>query len=209
MVIEARRATPGADTKASAERYLRIRLSGGRAIAKPAEHLAVMGRRLLERGDEVHGRRLLEEALRRDPTFVSPYNLLARLAWERGDTAGAIARLESAVAVDADSWRTHRNLGVMLLQLERPAAAETHLRRAVELFAEDVGARVALGRALYAQGKLADYAEQTRGALQVASGLGEPLADVRAFLEESRRRRPGRALPPINMPRVALGWSAD
>jgi len=209
MVTEARRATPGQDTKDSAARFLRIRLSGGREVAKAAEYLALLARRLVERGDDVHGRRLLEEAVRRDPGLVSAYNVLARLAWERGDAAEALARLERAVAVDAESWRAHRNLGLMLGQLQRPAAAELHLRRAVELFGEDIGARVALARALYAQGKLAEYAAQTRTALKVADAVGQPLPEVREFLEAFERRGAIRALPPTSMPRVALGWNAD
>src|SRR5207245_3474688 len=209
MVTEARRATPGQDTKDSAARFLRIRLSGGREVAKAAEYLALLARRLVERGDDVHGRRLLEEAVRRDPGLVSAYNVLARLAWERGDAAEALARLERAVAVDAESWRAHRNLGIMLGQLQRPAAAELHLRRAVELFGEDIGTRVALARALYAQGKLAEYAAQTRTALKVADAVGQPLPEVREFLEAFERRGAIRALPPTSMPRVALGWNAD
>ena len=209
MVLESKSATPAQGNKDSAERYVRIRLSAGREVAKSAEHLAVMGRRLIERGDHAHARRLLAAAQRRDPSFVSPYNVLARLDWEQGATAAALARLEAALTVDADSWRTRRNLGMMLADLDRPAEAEMHLRRAVELFAEDVGGRVALARVLYAQRKFDEYATQTRAALGAGAVFGQSLPEVWAFLTEFEQHGPRSPLPPTSVPRIALGWNAD
>lgn len=209
MVVEARRAAPGQSTRDSAERYVRIRLSAGREVAKPAEHLALLARRRLDHGDAAQARRLLIEALRRDPGFVSPYNLLARLDWEQGDAAAAIVHLERGLQVDAESWRTRRNLGMLLGELHRLDEAEAHLRRAVELFDEDVGAHVALARVLYEARKFEAYAAQTRRALAAGAVFSQSLPDVRAFLEEFERGGPGRALPPSRVPRIALGWNAD
>src|SRR5207302_497812 len=159
----------------------------------------------------------LKDATSRDEIFqgfrraVLAQPTRAECAWWFGQwlTDEGELRLARAMVVDAESWRAHRNLGLMLGQLQRPAAAELHLRRAVELFGEDIGTRVALARALYAQGKLAEYAAQTRTALKVADAVGQPLPEVREFLEAFERRGAIRALPPTSMPRVALGWNAD
>jgi tetratricopeptide (TPR) repeat protein len=210
MVLEGTRVTPVQGNKASGARYVRIRLSGGQDIAKRAEQLSRIGRQRHDRdGDPAGAARLLEEAIRLEPSFVRPYDHLARIAWEGGDHEGAVATLRRGVEADPDSWRTHRNLAKAFDGLGRHAEAERHFRRTVELFDDDLGGRLGLARALYALGRFGEYAVETERALKLGQAWGTPLGDVRVFLEEFRTRGPGKELPPDPDPRMFIGWNRD
>lgn len=210
MLLEATRVASSPDDKASAERYLRVRLSGGRETAKRAEQLSMIGRQRYSRDGDVDGAmRLLEEAVRIDPAFPRPYNHLARIAWNQGDRPASIRRLEQGLRADPDSWRTHRNLGKALAILGRLSDAESHLRKTVELFGDDVGGHLALARVLYAAGKYDAYVEHTRLALGVARSGQRDLSEVEAFMTEHQRSGPSGALPPAPDPALLTGWNFD
>lgn len=211
MVIEGTRLTPSAVNKASGERYLRVRLSGGRPISKRAEQLAMIARqRYVREGDRDGAVGLLQEAIRLEPTFARPYMHMARITWEGGDRGSTLAWLERAIKADPDCWRAHRNLGQALERLGRFADAELRLRTAVELFGDDVGGRLMLARALYAQGKFEAYVRETRQALQFAQTWSRnQLPEVREFLATYERAGAGSALPPAPDPRVLIGWNQD
>ena len=211
MVIEGTRVTPSAANKASGERYLRVRLSNGREVSKRVEQLALIGRqRYLRDGDTAGAVRLLMQASALDQGYPRSYNHLARIAWDEGDRAGAVAWLERGLQADPASWRTHRNLGRALALLGRDADAEAHLRKTVELFDDDSGGRLALARVLYARGKFAEYARETRRALQFAGNWGgRGLEDVSAFLATFERSGPGKSLPPAPDPAILIGWNYD
>lgn len=210
MVLEGVRATSSESNKQSGRNYVRIRLGGERQVPKRAEQLFLIARQRYLRDDDVAGAtRLFEEAVRLAPGFARPYSYRANMAREAGDPEAAVAWLRRGIQADPDSWRTHRNLGRMLDQLERYPEAEAHLRMASGLFGDDAGARLALARVLYAQGKYDDYVKETRAALDVFGQWKQPLPEVRAFLKRFERWGPGASLPPAPDPHIIIGWNYD
>jgi tetratricopeptide (TPR) repeat protein len=210
MVAEGTRVTPSAGNKASGAAYLRIRLGGDRPVSKRAEQLFVIARqRYLRDGDTQGAARLFDEAIRLSPAFVRPYHYRAQIAWDAGDDAAAVAWLERGLAVDPDSWRTHRSLGRLLARLERYPVAEAHLATAVGLFGDDAGVRLALARVLYAQAKYAEYARETKTGLAIFKQWNQEVPEAREFLARFERWGPGVGLPPTPDPPIIMGWNHD
>src|SRR5437660_5113665 len=210
MVLEGTRTTPSAGNKESGARYLRVRLGGNREVPKRAEQLFLIARqRYLRDGDLDGAARLFDETIRLSPTFARPYNYRATIAAHLGDREAALAWLQRGLQADPDSWRTHRNLGKLLSDLERYPEAEMHLRRTVQLFGDDAGGRLALARVLYAQGKYDDFAREARAAVAFLASWKAPVPEVRDFLAKFDRWGPGAALPPAPDPRVIVGWNYD
>jgi len=210
MVIEGTRVTPSAGNKESGARYLRIRLGGVREVPKRAEQIFLIARqRYLRDGDIDGASRLFDESIRLAPAFARPYNYRAMIAADLGDREDAVEWLRRGLQADPDSWRTHRNLGKLLDALERYPEAETHLRKAVGLFSDDAGGRLALARALYAQGKYDEFVTEARAALKFLGTWQSLVPEVRAFLEKFERWGPGASLPPAPDPHVIMGWNYD
>ena len=210
MVLESVRTTPSEDNKQSGRTYVRIRLGGERPVPKRAEQLFLIARQRYLRDDDVTGAtRLFEEALRLAPGFSRPYSYRAQIARDAGDAEAAVAWLRRALQADPDSWRTHRNLGRLLDHLERYPEAETHLRTASGLFGDDAGARLALGRTLYAQGKYDEYVKETRAAITFFGQWKQQVPEARAFLKRFERWGPGASLPPTPDPNIIIGWNYD
>lgn len=210
VVEEAARVNRAAARGTAGAGYLRARLSAGRPVARRAEQLAILGRQRWVRGGDATGARaLLQEAVHLDPGFVRPYVHLARIASDRGELTAAARWLEQAIAVDVDAWRAHRNLGEVLGLLERHADAETRLRRALELFPHDAGARLQLARALWAQGRYDEYAAETRHVLDAAPAWTRHLAPIQTFLETFERTGAPRGLPPVADPPMYVDWLFD
>src|SRR2546425_65721 len=210
MVLEGTRTTPSAGNKESGARYLRVRLGGNREVPKRAEQLFLIARqRYLRDGDLDGAVRLFGETIRLSPTFARPYNYRATIAAHLGDREAALAWLQRGLQADPDSWRTHRNLGKLLSDLERYPEAEMHLRRTVQLFGDDAGGRLALARVLYAQGKYDDFAREARAAAAFLANWKAPVPEVRDFLAKFDRWGPGATLPPAPDPRVIIGWNYD
>jgi tetratricopeptide (TPR) repeat protein len=210
MAETARMAADQPSHHQAALRYVRVRLGGGREVPKRAEQLFIIGRQRYLRDRDADGAtRLLTEAVRLAPHFARPYSYLSRIAWDRGDREGAVAWLQRAVEADPESWRTHRNLGKMLDAVARMAAAETHLRKAVELLDDDVGGRFALARVLYARSKFPEYVEQTQRAVSAARSRKTEVQEVSAFLAGYHIAGAGRTLPPAPDPPLVRGWLYD
>jgi tetratricopeptide (TPR) repeat protein len=210
MVLESVRATPSESNRQSGLNYLRVRLGGDQVVPKRAEQLFLVARQRFLRDDDVAGAtRLFEEAMRLAPGFARPYHYRATIARDAGDPQAAIDWLRRGLQADPESWRTHRNLGRLLDQLERPAEAEPHLRTATRLFDDDGGARLVLGRVLYAQGKYDEYAKETRAAITLFGRWNQQVPQARAFLSRFERWGPGAALPPTPDPPVIMGWNHD
>jgi len=210
MVIEGTRVTPSAANKESGARYLKIRLGGNREVPKRAEQLFLIARqRYLRDGDLEGATKLFDETIRLAPAFVRPYNYRAAIATELGDRDAALAWLQRGLQADPDSWRTHRNLGKLLADLERYPEAEMYLRKTIQLFGEDAGGRLALARVLYAQGKYEDFAKEAKAALAFLAKWNTPVPEVRDFLAKFDRWGPGVSLPPAPDPRVLIGWNYD
>jgi tetratricopeptide (TPR) repeat protein len=210
MVLEGTRVTASAANKESGARYVRIRLGGNREISKRAEQIFLIARqRYLRDGDIEGATRLFDESIRLAPSFARPYSYRALIAADLGDREGALAWLQRGLKADADSWRTHRNLGKLLSELERYPEAEMHLRKTVELFGDDAGGRLALARVLYAQAKYDDFAKEARAAVAFLAAWKEQISEIRDFLARFDRWGPGAALPPAPDPHVIIGWNYD
>ena len=210
MVSEGTRVTASAANKESGARYLKIRLGGNREVPKRAEQLFLIARqRYLRDGDIDGATKLFDESIRLAPAFARPYNYRAAISVDLGDRETALVWLHRALQVDPDSWRTHRNLGKLLSDLERYPEAEMHLRKTVELFGDDAGGRLALARVLYAQGKYDEFAKEAKAAVAFLANWKEPAPEVREFLGKFDRWGPGVSLPPAPDPRIIIGWNYD
>jgi tetratricopeptide (TPR) repeat protein len=209
MVVEGARVTPFAGNKESGARYVRIRLGGNRDVPKRAEQLFLIARqRYLRDGDLEGAQRLLDESIRLAPGFARPYNYRALMAAELGDREAALAWYRKGLKADGDSWRTHRNLGKLLAEMERYPEAEMHLRKTVELFGDDAGGHLALARVLYAEGKYDEFLKEATAAVTFLNAKTQ-IVDVREFLSKFDRWGPGAALPPAPDPNVIIGWNYD
>jgi len=209
MVVEGARVTGSATNKEGAARYVRIRLGGNRDVPKRAEQLFLIARqRYLRDGDIEGATRLFDECIRLAPGFARPYNYRALMAADLGDREAALAWFQKGLKADADSWRTHRNLGKLLSEMERYPEAEMHLRKTVELFGDDAGGRIALARVLYAEGKYDDFLKEASAAVAILNAKTQ-IVDVREFLSKFDRWGPGAALPPAPDPNVIIGWNYD
>lgn len=210
MVLEGARVTGSATNKEGAARYVRIRLGGSRDVPKRVEQLFLIARqRYLRDGDIEGAARLFDECIRLAPGFARPYSYRAMMAVDLGDRQEALAWLQKGLRADGDSWRTHRNLGKLLSDMERYPEAELHLRRTVELFGDDAGGRLALARVLYAEGKYDDFVKETRAAVTFLANFKGLIPEVRDFLAKFDRWGPGAALPPAPDPHVVIGWNYD
>jgi tetratricopeptide (TPR) repeat protein len=209
MVIEGARVTGSATNKESGARYVRIRLGGNRDVPKRAEQLFLIARQRYLRDDDIEGAtRLFDECIRLAPGFARPYSYRAMMAADLGDREAAIAWYRKGLKADADSWRTHRNLGKLLSEMERYPEAEMHLRKTVELFGDDAGGHLALARVLYAEGKYDDFLKEATAAVTFLNAKTQ-IVDVREFLSKFDRWGPGAALPPAPDPNVIIGWNYD
>src|SRR5438093_11483283 len=209
MVIEGARVTGSATNKESGARYVRIRLGGNRDVPKRAEQLFLIARqRYLRDGDIEGATRLFDECIRLAPGVARPHNYRALMAADLGDREAALAWLQKGLKADADSWRTHRNLGKLLSEMERYPEAELHLRKTVELFGDDAGGRIALARVLYAEGKYDDFLKEASAAVAILNAKTQ-IVEVRAFLSNFDQWGPGAALPPTPDPNVIIGWNYD
>ncbi|HEV8475195.1 MAG TPA: tetratricopeptide repeat protein [Methylomirabilota bacterium] len=213
MVEEGTRLTPSQANRDSGARYVRIRLGGARPVPKRAESLFLIAKQRYFRDGDVEGAsRLFDECVRLAPGFARPYAYKARMAWDAGERDAAATLLRRGVEADPESWRTWHNLGRALLAVERWEDAEHALTKAVELFPDDVGGRLGLARALYAQGKYDAYTKETKRAVgfaRVFRNSPTALPEPGGFLEKFERWGPGAGLPPAPDPHLILGWNQD
>jgi tetratricopeptide (TPR) repeat protein len=152
--------------------------------------------------------KLFDESIRLAPAFARPYNYRAAIAADLGDREAALAWLQRAEQADPDSWRTHRNLGKLLADLERYPEAEMHLRKTVQLFGDDAGGRLALARVVYAQGKYDDFVKEAKAAVAFLANWNTPVPEVRDFLASSTDGV-GRLAAAGSDPRIIIGWNYD
>jgi len=209
-VEEGARLAGSQSNKDFAAKFVRVRI--GPEIPKAAEHLfQVAKQRLLRDGDVEGAGGVFEEASRLAPRFARPYLYRSRLAEEEGDLFSGIELLEQAIKADPESWRAHRNLGMLRVRQAQWSVAEAPLRRALQLFAEDPGARLALARALYAQRKHSEFLQNARSALQIVSRDGgrHDLRAVTDFVQKLEQWGPGPAMPPAPDVPLRIGWNDD
>lgn len=110
-------------------------------------------------------RRLCEEGLRRNPRDPSLNHLLAAVLFVKGDIAAARARVDTSLAVKADSAPVHLLAGRIARAAQDFDAALQHLRQAVTLApnAEILGERA---RTFEAAGKRDDAREAWQAVLR-------------------------------------------
>lgn len=136
--------------------------------AAPAEWQALRGDALLGLNQPERATDVFELALQADAANARALRGLARLAFERGETDDAAARLERAIdaAPDAiDGWLLK---GDIALATRRFADAEAAFKKAVALNRYRKGALVGLGRAFLAQRKTDEGEAQARAILRLA-----------------------------------------
>jgi Flp pilus assembly protein TadD len=93
----------------------------------------------------------LERAIKTHPT-ASAYDALGAGFAERREFKCAIAAFEQALRLDPNSWATHFNLGLALLQEQDSGRAITEFRTSVKLKPDSVRARNGLAWLFRLQG---------------------------------------------------------
>ena len=113
--------------------------------------------------------RLLERAIELEPDRHGLHYLLGRAYRERRDTARAEAAIERAIQLKPDAAAYYSELGSMLAADRADANAVVRagemLVRAIELDPSGAAARFELGKLRMGQDRLAEAAEQLRGAI--------------------------------------------
>ena len=150
---------------------------------------------------------LLGRVVMVDPANRDAIREAARVALNRGDSAGALAHARNAVRGDPLSADAHHLMGLALTEANRAVAGEHHHRRALELAGgRDPIVLANLAWNLKAQGRIVEsralYAESRAGAPDVLSTLlGEArleeaagaLERASALLDQAQALAPGTA----------------
>jgi tetratricopeptide (TPR) repeat protein len=105
-------------------------------------------------GQHEDARRLYLEHLETQPDDAAALCLLASLAGEQGDHAGAEASFRRAIGADAGHAPAHAGLGASLLLQQRPGEAAEALDRAIGLQPDQPEWRLQLALALRQSGRL-------------------------------------------------------
>ena len=135
------------------------------------------------------------------PTFKALNSLALRLAKGK-QYACAIPAFEAALRLDPQSWETHYNLALALVQTGEQKRAASELRTVVQQRPDYFAARNALGLALQSQGDLDGAAEQFKAALQI-----DPYSPFAAFNLARVFHSQGKYTPEIYYLRQALNSS--
>ena len=118
----------------------------------------------------------LKKALEVAPDSVETLRVWGRYQSQQGRFADAEATLKKAVAAAPDNLDVRLELGeVQLLGLKNPRAAEQTFRGALERNPTHVGARIALAKALAAQGRADEAVAAFEQAAKAAPRDPEPL----------------------------------
>ena len=81
-------------------------------------------KQLYESGDVQGAERMFKRAIQMNPNFVEPYNNLAVLYWQEGQTGAALYKLTEALQVDANDVGAVVNYGLICKELEAPDIAQ-------------------------------------------------------------------------------------
>jgi tetratricopeptide (TPR) repeat protein len=100
----------------------------------------------------------IERAIKNSPS-ADAYDALGAWFAQQHQLPCAIAAFESGLKLNPNSWETHFNLGLALIEGKQPERAVAQFREAVKLKPDAVQARNALGVAFQASGRL-EQAEQ-------------------------------------------------
>jgi len=103
------------------------------------------------------------------------------------EPAGALALLEAAAAQKPSEFRPRFYLAEAQLGTGDAARAEQSYRAALEVDGKSAGAHVGLGRALAAEGKLADAAPQFRQAAEIDPEYRDSLLELASLFEKEKQ----------------------
>lgn len=165
------------------------------ARAEGREARSEEARLLVELSDAVHSegrsdeaRRVLRRALRRDPRCVDAWIQLGALEAERGRSKRALAAWQKVPELDRRVGpEVYPRLAATYAALGRAREFEDYLRRLLEEHPGDVGARLALARALSARGETHAALAEARAVLERdAEDLEAHAVLSRALLEAGR-----------------------
>jgi tetratricopeptide (TPR) repeat protein len=121
------------------------------SLERSASISTLLGAALVDLGRADEAKFAFQTALRIEPTYEEAYFNLAMLE-SSTDAQAAEALYLKSIELDPDYAVAHRELGWLLNKAEPSAQAEYHLRRALELDAADLWARIYLGNLLWARG---------------------------------------------------------
>ena len=136
----------GAQPEANVRRFLAA------VLPSEADELAKQALALAGAGDAAGAEAKLRAALERDARHPRALLELARLHGARGDAAGALALIEKLTGGEAELAQAEK-LAAQLRMGAAGAGDEAALRARVAKHPDDPDARIALGRALAAQGR--------------------------------------------------------
>jgi tetratricopeptide (TPR) repeat protein len=134
-------------------------------------------------GNPAIARAALQEALTLELSLYQAHSRLADLAELRGDVEEALAERRRAIEVSPETGRLYLDLGISLLQADRPVAAESAFVEAAELLPYDPGAHYFLADVARRNGSTAREREALSRFLVVAPARNiDQAAEVRARL---------------------------
>jgi predicted O-linked N-acetylglucosamine transferase (SPINDLY family) len=148
--------------------------------------------------------RLYEDVLRADSNTADAWQFLGLIALSRGDAAGAVARIERAIALNPETAVYHFNLGLAWHQQGEVSRAIASYREAIKLSPGLAEAHINLGNCLLETGN----AEGAALAFRRAAALRPTSAEVHVNLSKAllALKRPEAA---ENTIRRALGLEGD
>jgi len=119
-----------------------------------AEAHLLAGQTCLKLNDFERARDHADAAKRLNPQLAGVARLRGIALSNLGDNPGAIAELRNAIALDADDFEAHLNLGAILFTERQLEESRRELDRALELNAGSALARYQMGRLDRTEGKL-------------------------------------------------------
>ncbi|BBO79777.1 hypothetical protein DSCO28_03430 [Desulfosarcina ovata subsp. sediminis] len=116
-------------------------------------------------GEKKAARQIYRQILEKEPDNPDALHLLGVLDFDDGDCAGAICRIQRAIAINPRQAEYYYNLANALLDSGEPVGAEVAYRRAVEIDQGFSEAYCGLGNALFHQGRYTPAKTSYRKAL--------------------------------------------
>jgi tetratricopeptide (TPR) repeat protein len=110
--------------------------------------LAGLGVALWRQGDKEEGEKQLRKAVKLDPGFARPHNLLGMVLWDKKDYAGATEEFIQEIHASQEPAKGWYNLGLLNARRELYLEAADYFANAVECDPSSIPCRRALERAL-------------------------------------------------------------
>jgi len=149
------------------------------AVKTSPEHFDAQftyGRALFSVGDTAQAAKVFRRAVTLKPSDTQALFFLGTTLEKIGDVEGALKTYRQIIANSPQAAEGHLGIGTLLVRRRGPDGAEgvRELERALAIDGNLYEARVALGRALLARGRLAESVEHLVRAAELAPGNPEP-----------------------------------